>query len=315
MLFPASSEIRFEYEGEIIFRLPGFLCLRFVDAYYPQARQIDLEYGEIQDPTDLAAGPKMIDYLQTHVKWSMLEPFVTLSRDSKIRLAEMWNSKKDRIDGYSINFGLKQLPNELFRYIRFNEQYLSQLFRDNKFYLPSPNQFNDPFDCSLDETTRLASIAWGIGCFSAKNNDILMFSHYANHHRGICFGVNPQELTNSMSDPKGIKAQIRPVWYFNKMPPLDFSHEPALCVTCKHDVWKYEEEYRLFLVRGASPLPSGAYKFNPKSVTSVIFGCRASDRCISFIKRVSSHLPDIKYFKASRQPNRFGVELLEIKKL
>jgi hypothetical protein len=316
MIFPASSEILFNYEGENIFRLPGFLCLRFVIASRPEAEQKDLEYGALAYPTDLSEGPILIDYLQTHVRWSALEPFVTLSQDSKIRLAKMWESKKNQLDGYSIQILLKQLPNELFRYTRFNQQHLSQLFRDNKLYLPSPSQFNDPFDCSLDEPIRLSCIEWGIGCYSAKNDDILMFSHYANDHRGICFGVNPEKLANSMSDPKThIQAHLRPVWYFAKMPPLDFTIDPALCATCKHEVWKYEEEYRLFRVRGNSPLPSGAYKFCPESLTSVIFGCRASDKSISFVKTVSSHLPGIKYFKAYRQPNRFGVELLEITKL
>jgi hypothetical protein len=314
MIFPASSEIWFNYEGKNIFKLPGFLCLCFVIASRPKAEQ-DLEYGAIEYPDDLSAEPKLIDYLQTHVKWSELEPFVTLSQDSKIRLAKMWESKKNQMDGYSIQILYKKLPDELFRYTRFNQQRLSQLFRDNELYLPSPSQFNDPFDCSLDEQTRLACIEWGVGSFSAKNDNILMFSHYANDHRGICFGVNPQKLADSMESPKVIKADVRPVWYFSKMPPLDFGREPALCVTCKHDVWKYEEEYRLFLLRKASPLPSGAYKFGPESLTSVIFGCRASDKCISFIKTVSGHLPSIKYFKACRQPNRFGVDLLEITKL
>jgi hypothetical protein len=320
MIFPASWEISFNYEGNSIFRLPGFLCRHFVITSCPEA-QNDLEYYALEDPTDpnnLSADPKLIAYLQAHIKWSELEPFVTLSQDSKTRLAKMWESKRNQMDGYSIQILAKQLPDELFHYTRFNQQHLSQLFCDNELYLPSPSQFNDPFDCSLDEPIRLACIEWGIGCFSAKNDNILMFSHYANDHRGICFGVNPQKLADSidlMSNHKEIKTNVRPVWYFSKMPPLDFRKEPALCVTCKHDVWKYEEEYRLFLVRKASPLPSGTYKFGPESLTSVIFGCRASDKCISFIKTVSSRLPGIRYFKACRQPKRFGVHLLEITKL
>lgn len=322
MIFPPSSEIWFYFESEVIFRLPGFLFLRFVIGTRPKAEQ-DNEFQRLAySADDLPTDPNdreiqdLIAYLQSNVKWSEIEPFVTLSLDSRICLAKMWERKQSSIDRYSIHIHRKQLPDQLFRYIRYDRERLLQLFKENRLYLPSPSQFNDPFDCSLDEPTRLTFIECGMGCFSAKKDNILMFSHYADHHRGLCFGVNPIQLATSMSDPKeGIRADVRPIWYFSTMPPLNFKTQPALCATCKHDVWSYEEEYRLFLARESSLLPSGAYHFNPNSLTSVIFGCRASDECISFIKTSCNHLPQIKYFKACREPNRFGVRLLKIEKL
>ncbi len=192
----------------------------------------------------------LIGYLQANVTWSQIAPFVTLPPDSRAQLGDMWQRKQSRLNGYSIHIRRKLLPAQLFRYTQFCRDRLSQLFRENELYLPSPSQFNDPFDCSLDEATRLTFIECGMGCFSAKNDNILMFSHYADHHQGICFGVDPIKLAHSMSDVTNrVRADVRPIWYFNKMPPLDFKTQPALCATCKHDVWSYEEEYRLFLAR------------------------------------------------------------------
>ena len=143
-----------------------------------------------------------------------------------------------------------------------------------------------------------------------------MFSHYADHHRGLCVGVDPSKLDNAMSDSTiGAHADIRQIWYFKTMPPLDFLKEPALCVTCKHDIWSYEQEYRLFLVRHGIVLPFGLRSLKPDAFTSIIFGCRASDEAISFIKSITSPLRVLKYFKAERQPNIYGVHLLDIRKL
>jgi hypothetical protein len=94
----------------------------------------------------------------------------------------------------------------------------------------------------------------------------------------------------------------------------------VLLDTRKHDVWSYEKEYRLFLLesqRGRwKPLPGDKhYQFSADSLTSVIFGCRASDECISLVKSIMHDRPDIKYYKAHQEPNRFGVELREIVKL
>jgi len=95
----------------------------------------------------------------------------------------------------------------------------------------------------------------------------------------------------------------------------------ALCATCKHDVWSYEKEYRLFLYRsrpdGRSKLLPGdkPYQFSAKSLTSIIFGCRASDECISFVKSITNDRPDIKCYRACQEPNQFGVNVRKIVKL
>ena len=207
----------------------------------------------------------------------------------------------------------------LHRYRNLNgrhREWTKRILTESVLYFAAPSAFNDPFDCSLDEETRLTFIECGMGCFSAKNNNILMFSHYADHHRGICLGVDPMLLAGSMTDPTAnIRADIRPIWYFNTMPPIEFNTQQALFATCKHDVWSYEVEYRLFLAKGSSLLSAGLYSFKPESLISVVFGCRATDECISFVKSGTKGISHLRYYKAFREPNRFGVKLLEIRKL
>ncbi|MEI7639122.1 MAG: hypothetical protein WCJ37_17560 [Syntrophus sp. (in: bacteria)] len=317
-VFPPSSEIWFCFNSERIFRLPGFLFLRFIAANRPNAQR-DKEFQILsywadtldQDLHDEIDG--LLRYLQRNVSWSQVAPFVSLYPDAKTQIAEMWQQERTCLNGYTINVQCRNLPTELFRYTSFHKDRLSQLLVENRIYLPSPRLFNDPFDCSLDDTIRETFIDCGMGCFSTKSDNILLFSHYAEQHQGICFGVDPVKLAQSMSDnTTNVHADIRPIWYFSQMPPLDFITSPALCATCKHDVWSYEEEYRLFLSRSGNLLPSETYTFSQDSLTSVIFGCRASDECIHFVKSITNHHPSLKYFKAIRQPNRFGIDLIEI---
>lgn len=321
-VFPPSAEVWFCFKSDTILKLPGFLFLRLLLEAQPHARN-DEEFkgltfwaddlSQDQDGQEILS---LITYLQIHVPWRILSPFVTLSPDSSARIASMWRQKRNTLASYRIEIRHKQLPPHLYRYIPFNRERIEQLFTAHELYLPSPSQFNDPFDCSLDEETRLTFIECGMGCFSAKNDNILMFSHYADHHRGICIGVDPIKLAETMHDASSkIRADIRPIWYFNTMPPINFETEPALCVTCKHDVWSYEEEYRLFLTRGRALRPAGLYSFGFEALTSVIFGCRATDECISFIKSVTKEITHLRYYKAVREPNRFGVKLIEIRKL
>lgn len=321
-VFPPYAEVWFCYKSDILIQLPGFLILRLLLNSHPQANS-DTEFQRLSFWGDILSHDQkdqeiqsLIAYLQTHVSWRVLDPFITLSADLKSRIANMWKKKRNELSFYRIEIRHRKLPSQIYRYVQFNKERLEYLFTKHELYLPSPSQFNDPFDCSLDEETRLAFIECGMGCFSAKNDNILMFSHYAEHHRGICLGFDPILLISSMSDEASqIKAHIRPVWYFNTMPPLEFNKEPALCATCKDNVWSYEEEYRLLLSKGSSLLSSGLYSFDHSALKSIIFGCRASDECISFIKSITKSFSGLNYYKASREPNRFGVKLIEIRKL
>jgi len=258
----------------------------------------------------------IINYLKSHVTWKQLLPFIKVGPDTVAAIGRLWRGKRNSTKYYSIQIRSRKLPDQLFRYTPFHPARLKELFCDNVLYLPSPSHFNDPFDCSLDEESRLTFIDAGIGCFSSKDDNILMFSHYADRHRGICFGVDSIKLVQSMSEMNnGIEAQIRPVWYFSVLPTLDFRTQPALSATCKDDLWSYEDEHRLFMVHRANLKPFGRYPFNSDAFTSVIFGCKASDECVSYIKSITGDLSHLEYFKAHQDPNRFGVKLLRIRRL
>lgn len=321
MIFPRFTELWCCYEEKNIFKLPIVLFDALILKYHPHEVSsenyhfINIWQDTLPDKT-IEEQKIYLEYLQNVVTWDQVGQFLTLPPDTWSNLLKIWSEKKNNVLGYRFSFHHKMSPHELFRYMKFDDNRLSQLFVENKLYLPHLGSFNDPFDCGLDEHNRLSFIEYGIGCFSEKNTSTLLFSHYADNHRGFCLGVNPLELVKSLEDnnEKVDKADIRPVWYYPRVPPFDFKRDDALWATCKNEDWRYEDEYRLFLINGKL-LHGGLYYISPESISSVTFGCRASDECIACVKRMTRNHPNIEYYKACKKPTCFDLDIRKIERI
>lgn len=104
----------------------------------------------------------------------------------------------------------------------------------------------------------------GITCFSRKNDNILMWAHYANNHQGVCLGFdideNDEHLENFFDEsknykifPNGKACRIFPMNYVSseERPLIDMRDEMkswARVLTFKSDLWKYEEEVRIAIL-------------------------------------------------------------------
>ena len=102
---------------------------------------------------------------------------------------------------------------------------------------------------------------YGILALSETSKNILMWSHYGAHHKGICFEFERNE-TNKL----GINA--KPVTYsrFREINNPDISDETRDLFFVKHSGWRYEREWRLLEIKG-----NELYEF-PGKLTSVICG-------------------------------------------
>lgn len=82
----------------------------------------------------------------------------------------------------------------------------------------------------------------GILCFSRKWDNPVLWSHYADKHRGLCLGfdIPDQWAKNVTYVGQRLKADIE---HDN---PLDDTNSPGYkLVTTKYSHWKYEDEVRL----------------------------------------------------------------------
>lgn len=84
----------------------------------------------------------------------------------------------------------------------------------------------------------------GITCLSEKWDSILMWSHYANNHKGYCVGFDEKLLRYSQLFDK-----IKRVEYSEEYPELNPLHRDKKSDELKYFVksleWEYEKEFRL----------------------------------------------------------------------
>lgn len=167
------------------------------------------------------------------------------------------------------------------KFFRFSS-YTNDIFDNLRLHLSSPVSFNDPFE-GLNEELPFLQHDTVVTCFSglrrqdgSTSNTLfnpVMWSHYADMHRGFCLVFDP------------LVAALFPVRYKRER-PRGFSYHDT--ITCKGDAWAYENEYRFIGTKTPSELgrieyDRGEYylKFYPDDIKAVIFGCRADEGNVS----------------------------------
>ncbi len=122
-----------------------------------------------------------------------------------------------------------------FKYRAINKDLLDSLVKSQLFFAPR-NRLNDPFDCNIDISRALDHLLLseekdktdllrklrnnddelkrfnnnvdplGICSFSLTPNETLMWSHYANDHKGICLRYDfPEALLNNGDEIFGVQ--------------------------------------------------------------------------------------------------------------
>ncbi|MEQ9264261.1 MAG: DUF2971 domain-containing protein [Balneolaceae bacterium] len=117
-------------------------------------------------------------------------------------------------------------------------------------YKTDPKKFTEFYLAPFAEYIR----NFGVCCFSSINDNILMWSHYANSHRGLVIEFDPKQLYESiyeLNDSAQITT-IRTVTYSNKFPLIKISSslektslEIEKAVITKSKDWRYEKEMRI----------------------------------------------------------------------
>lgn len=139
----------------------------------------------------------------------------------------------------------------------------------------------------VEQTTTRTSSEMGVFCLAECLDSVLMWSHYANNHRGIALRFDMR---------KQMRGGLSPLFkatYQNERPILDKFYEgldPAeitasLCVKAKF--WEYEQEWRAFKVGGARTF----VEFSPLVVTGVVFGANCSAEDQQWVRSVIAGRP------------------------
>jgi len=209
---------------------------------------------------------------------------------------------------------------------------------DNYFWLSSPDTFNDPFDCHLKDDyfifeTKEDGTDWqkiqqayydsviypsylfnGIACFTESYDEILMWSHYADCHQGVCLGFDFSRLSEEFMDI------IFKVNYTEIYPQINYSEFlesgmqkswsyiiKSLCT--KYQAWEYEKEWRLII-----PGYNNKKLFYPERLLSEVYlGCNVHTQAKESILNIvgnKSKKPEV--FQCNMAKNMFALEYTRI---
>lgn len=148
-------------------------------------------------------------------------------------------------------------------------------------------------------------------CFSKTYLDKkahLMWSHYANSHKGLCFEINFPALTREnyrVGDIIPISVNYCES-LFEERSKMTMEHPdlPLYMATYKSNIWEYENEVRLILhsqvfdkekFKLVNDSKNAEVAFNINEITKVIFGAKSSPADIESVVKLfckKGHLPD-----------------------
>lgn len=234
-----------------------------------------------------------------------------------------------------------RIPQIIYKY-RSDNEFTEKIFIDKTLWFEHPNKFNDPFDCwtnvaepdktklielikhsdrspvekemslqgvshfnqqMMKQDADLALSEIGVCCFSKLKDNILMWSHYSDYHKGLCLEFD------ILKDPEFFTL-AKPVLYVSQMPKYDhFGEREKLIektIQPKADFWKYEEEVRIVKTNDdINNNKDQGFQFNPEALTKVIFGCKMEDSAIAKYKNLCN-VSEFKHVKFSQMQQKDG---------
>jgi len=196
----------------------------------------------------------------------------------------------------------------------FLQQPPEKIWRDFSFLRESNKQIVAAI-CGMLST-------YGIFCSSINKDSLLMWSHYADHHRGVVLELQPD------IDNDSALLLSRPVRYSNERPllhrtPRDLVERSLLMsskdkgkaileplIYTKSKEWEYEGEYRLacprFIPKGAS---EGFLSLYPRELSRIYFGCRMPDEQRQELKTLARNLnSDVGFSRAVMARREYSLD-------
>ena len=233
-----------------------------------------------------------------------------------------------------------------YMYKNINENIIRNLIFEN-IYKNKVDNFNDPFDPYFKRYDKEFKIIEKlkevkITCFSKEKNNILLWAHYGNNHKGICLGyklekINTEESFFGKVEYIGIKTKKRKIilnpieekesnlknsyiddkfqllnsntftMNYQEEYRIDEDISFADIFLRKHDSWKYEKEYRLIHF----PTFNKNDYYEKVELVEVIFGIDTTEADKKLIKKLLKHNKKIKFFQTTQEEG-LNLKVVEI---
>lgn len=101
-----------------------------------------------------------------------------------------------------------RVPDHLYLYQSFAKPYSLENLRNYRIWLANPGSFNDLYDCNPPINSKGSKVkewkarhiranmpnVYQVACFSERNDNTQMWSHYADYHQGFCIEFSTAKL-------------------------------------------------------------------------------------------------------------------------
>ena len=161
----------------------------------------------------------------------------------------------------------------------------------------------------IDSVTRDITHNSSMYCLTSVNDSSLMFAHYADGHRGICVEYE-FTLDYFLGNPNVVT-------YTDQIASVDFWDDdlfdgPLLTektIFTKARCWEYEKEWRIF----DYGVPCGVREIDPRCISGVILGCKASDLTKKTVRDLSAaRVSPFAIHQAKMTPDKYSLEIIRL---
>lgn len=155
----------------------------------------------------------------------------------------------------------------------------------------------------LKETLRISLETVGVFCLTELNDNLLMYSHYADSHKGMCLQFTFDEE------------------HSKKLRKVVYSHDSTLVkinvfkreytehvIMNKSNIWEYEREWR-FIHLFKKGTTDRFFSFPPGFLTGIIFGCKTPSKDEEMLRSVMKSRA-VKFYKAVQSDEFYGVDIM-----
>ena len=157
----------------------------------------------------------------------------------------------------------------------------------------------------IDKAITKIKERYRVSCFSKVKDEILLWSHYAEKHRGLCIGFSFEPATKDFYvHPVGYKIDINPPDFATK----EFESLQYL-ISTKYEKWEYEKEIRII-----NRTKTDIINIQASSIKEIIFGCKMDESDMINIKSniQKNGIINSKYSKMIMSNNKFNLEEISL---
>lgn len=204
-----------------------------------------------------------------------------------------------------------------------------QTMRENKIWFSGVINLNDPFEKvystktldGYDGTEEIVTELFnpfrknvdeyfekvGILSLCGENTNLVMWSHYADNHKGHCieYNLNSEEI-NNLNFEKEDEIFLFEVEYNNS--PIDFLSFPSnfqFYLRRKSSLWNYEKEFRFISSK------SGLHKIPRKSIKAIYLGASANNLVKTALFDLCKER-SIEFYQTNLSPNSYELKFQRI---